>query len=162
VYCDHPHTLNELQTAVTVYIRNISPADLQKVFANQIKQVQACINARGHHSNNLYKCTAIFRTHYTSTPCRLSTFLRQPTLNIIRRQCFGVLPYLHLQGRRKKLLLTAAMDAFMRLPSGRHTAGGPGQNKMVSGQTNEPVNYGIRGRCGGIATALSGASYCKY
>jgi len=42
-------TLIELKTAITVYIRNISQADLQKVFANKIKWVQACIDARGHH-----------------------------------------------------------------------------------------------------------------
>jgi hypothetical protein len=35
--------------ALTAYIRNISQADLQKVFANKIKRVQACLDARGHH-----------------------------------------------------------------------------------------------------------------
>jgi hypothetical protein len=49
VYRDRPRTLNELKTAVTAYIRHISQADLQKVFANRIKRVQACINARGPH-----------------------------------------------------------------------------------------------------------------
>jgi hypothetical protein len=53
VYRDHPRTLNELKSAITAYIRNISQADLQKVFANKIKQVQACIDARGHHFHNL-------------------------------------------------------------------------------------------------------------
>jgi hypothetical protein len=38
---DRPRTLNELKTAITAYIRNISKADLQKVFANKIKRVQA-------------------------------------------------------------------------------------------------------------------------
>jgi len=52
-YHDHPHMLNELKTAITVYIRNISQADLQKVFANTIKQVQACVDARGHHFQHL-------------------------------------------------------------------------------------------------------------
>jgi hypothetical protein len=37
VYRDR--TLNELKTAITAYIRNISQADLQKVFANKIKPV---------------------------------------------------------------------------------------------------------------------------
>jgi hypothetical protein len=37
VYRARPRTLNELKTAVIVYIRNISQADLQKVFANKIK-----------------------------------------------------------------------------------------------------------------------------
>jgi hypothetical protein len=41
--------LSELKTAMTAYIRNISQADLQKMFANKIKWVQACIDARGHH-----------------------------------------------------------------------------------------------------------------
>jgi hypothetical protein len=45
--------LSELKTAVTVYIRNISQADLQKVFAKKIKRVQACIDAHGHHFHHL-------------------------------------------------------------------------------------------------------------
>jgi hypothetical protein len=49
VYRDRPRTLNELKTAITAYVRNISQADLQKEFANKIKRVQACIDARGHH-----------------------------------------------------------------------------------------------------------------
>jgi hypothetical protein len=49
VYRDRPHTFNELKAAITANIRNISQADLQKVFANKIKRVQACIDARGHH-----------------------------------------------------------------------------------------------------------------
>jgi hypothetical protein len=48
-----PRTLNELNTAITAYIRNISQADLQKVFANTIKRVQVCIDARGHHFQHL-------------------------------------------------------------------------------------------------------------
>jgi hypothetical protein len=32
-------TLNELKTAITAYIRNISQPDLQKMFANKIKRV---------------------------------------------------------------------------------------------------------------------------
>jgi hypothetical protein len=49
VYHDRPRTFSELKTAVTAYIRNISQADLQKVFVNKIKRVQTCIDARGHH-----------------------------------------------------------------------------------------------------------------
>jgi hypothetical protein len=49
VYRDRPRTLNELKSAITAYIRNISQADLQKVFVNKIRRVQACIDARGHH-----------------------------------------------------------------------------------------------------------------
>jgi hypothetical protein len=37
VYHDRTLTLNELKTAITAYIRNISQEDLQKVFANKIK-----------------------------------------------------------------------------------------------------------------------------
>jgi hypothetical protein len=49
VYHDRPHMLNELKTVVNAFIRNISQADLQKVFVNKIKQVQACIDTHGHH-----------------------------------------------------------------------------------------------------------------
>jgi hypothetical protein len=41
VYHDRPRTLNEFKTAITAYIRNLSQANLQKVFANKIKRVQA-------------------------------------------------------------------------------------------------------------------------
>jgi hypothetical protein len=44
---------NELKTAITAYIRNISQADLQKAFANKIKWVQDCIEVRGHHFQHL-------------------------------------------------------------------------------------------------------------
>jgi hypothetical protein len=47
-------TRNELKTAITVFIRNISQADLQKVFTNKMKRVQACIDARGHHFQQLF------------------------------------------------------------------------------------------------------------
>jgi hypothetical protein len=49
VYRDRPGKLNELKAAMTAYTRNISQADLQKVFENKIKEVQACIDTRGHH-----------------------------------------------------------------------------------------------------------------
>jgi len=52
-YRDRPCTLNELRTAITVYIRNISQADLQQVFANKIKRVLACMDARGHQFQHL-------------------------------------------------------------------------------------------------------------
>jgi hypothetical protein len=48
-----PRTLNELKTAIIAYIRNISQADLQKVFANKIKWDKACIDACGHHFQHL-------------------------------------------------------------------------------------------------------------
>jgi hypothetical protein len=53
VYRDRPRTLNELKTTITAYIRNISQADLQKVFANKIKRVQACTDPRGHYFQHL-------------------------------------------------------------------------------------------------------------
>jgi hypothetical protein len=53
VYCDRPHMLNELKTAIAAYIGNISQADLQKLFVNKINWVQACIAARGHHFQHL-------------------------------------------------------------------------------------------------------------
>jgi hypothetical protein len=53
VYRDHQRTLNELKTAITAYIRNISQADLQKGFVNKIKRLQACIDARRHHFQHL-------------------------------------------------------------------------------------------------------------
>jgi len=39
VYRDRPRMLNELKTAITAYIRNISQADLQKVLVKKIKRV---------------------------------------------------------------------------------------------------------------------------
>jgi hypothetical protein len=54
VYCDHPRTLNKLRMAITAFVKNISQADLQKVFVNKIKWVQACIDTRGHHFQFLF------------------------------------------------------------------------------------------------------------
>jgi hypothetical protein len=45
--------LNELKTEITAFIRNISQVDLRKIFANKIKRVQGCIDARGHHFQRL-------------------------------------------------------------------------------------------------------------
>jgi hypothetical protein len=53
VYRDRPRTLNELKTEITAFVRIISQADLQKLFANKIKRGQACIDARGHHFQHL-------------------------------------------------------------------------------------------------------------
>jgi hypothetical protein len=39
--------------AITAYIKKISQEDLLKVCANKIKRVQACIDARGHHFQQL-------------------------------------------------------------------------------------------------------------
>jgi hypothetical protein len=49
VYRDRPRMLNELKTAITAFIRNISQADPRKVLANKIERVQTCIDAHGHH-----------------------------------------------------------------------------------------------------------------
>jgi hypothetical protein len=62
-YRDRPHTLNKLKTAITTFLRKISQADLQKVFANKIKRVQACIDGCGHNFQNLCKHTTTFRMH---------------------------------------------------------------------------------------------------
>jgi hypothetical protein len=53
VYRDRPRTLNEVKTAITAFIINISQADLQKLFANKIKRVPDCTDARGHHFQQL-------------------------------------------------------------------------------------------------------------
>jgi hypothetical protein len=53
VCCDRPRALYELKTAITAFIRNVSQADLQKVFVNKIKRVQACIDTRGHPFQHL-------------------------------------------------------------------------------------------------------------
>jgi hypothetical protein len=51
-YFIRPRTFHELKTAITVFIRDNSQADLQKVFANKIKRVQTRIDARGQHFQN--------------------------------------------------------------------------------------------------------------
>jgi hypothetical protein len=53
VYRDRPRTLNELKTAIPANIRNISQADLQKMFGNKIKRVELGIDVRGHHFQQL-------------------------------------------------------------------------------------------------------------
>jgi hypothetical protein len=53
VYRESPRTLNELKAVISAFIRNISQADLMKVFANKIKWVQACVDAREPHFQHL-------------------------------------------------------------------------------------------------------------
>jgi len=53
VYRDRPRSLNELKTAITAYVRNIAQADVHELFASKIKRVQACIDARVHHFQQL-------------------------------------------------------------------------------------------------------------
>ena len=60
VYRDRPRMRNQLKTAITVYLRNISQADLQKVLANKIKRVQACMDAGGHHFQHLLQVPSNF------------------------------------------------------------------------------------------------------
>jgi hypothetical protein len=36
-----------------VYIRNISQADLQKLFANKFKRIRACMDTRTHYFQHL-------------------------------------------------------------------------------------------------------------
>jgi len=67
VYRDCPHKLNELKTAITTYTRNITQEDLQKVFANKIKRVQACIDTHGHHFKHLSLSTQ--RYSVLALPC---------------------------------------------------------------------------------------------
>jgi hypothetical protein len=43
-----------------VFIRNISQADLQKVFVNESKWVQACIDTRAHHFQHLLQVHSDF------------------------------------------------------------------------------------------------------
>jgi hypothetical protein len=45
--------LNELKTAITAFIRNISQADLQKLFVSKIKWVQTSIVTHGQHFQHL-------------------------------------------------------------------------------------------------------------
>jgi hypothetical protein len=53
VYRDRPRRRNGWETAVTVFIGNISQADLQNVFANKIKRGQATIDTLGHHFQHI-------------------------------------------------------------------------------------------------------------
>jgi len=54
----------ELKTTVTVYIRNISQADLQKVFVNKIKRVQPVWTLVDITFSTFHKCTATLQTHF--------------------------------------------------------------------------------------------------
>jgi hypothetical protein len=54
VYYDCPCTLNELKTAITVYIRNISQADLQKVFVIKLNEFSPAETIVDITSNTLF------------------------------------------------------------------------------------------------------------
>jgi hypothetical protein len=60
VYRDRPRTLNDLKTAITAYIRNISQTDLQKVFENEIESVPASLDAGGHYLQPLLQVHSDF------------------------------------------------------------------------------------------------------
>jgi hypothetical protein len=61
---DRPRAVSGLETAITACIRNISQADLQKVFGNKFKRVQACIDARGHHFQQFLEVHSEFPNAY--------------------------------------------------------------------------------------------------
>jgi hypothetical protein len=78
VYRDRPHTVNELKTAITAYIRNISQADLQKVLANKIKRVQACTDVRGF-PNSLY-ISEMLVEKFNQCTLQLMSFTGDPSI----------------------------------------------------------------------------------
>jgi hypothetical protein len=43
VYSNNPHTIDELKTAITEYIRNVDRAILNTVFENTFQQVNKCL-----------------------------------------------------------------------------------------------------------------------
>jgi hypothetical protein len=53
LFRDRPRTLVELKTAIPGYIRNISQADLQKMFVNKIIRVYTRVLAHGHYFQQL-------------------------------------------------------------------------------------------------------------
>ena len=53
VYRDRPCTLNELKSAIVSMLRDISHDELQKVFENKIKRLQACVDVQGHHFEHM-------------------------------------------------------------------------------------------------------------
>jgi hypothetical protein len=42
-----------MKAAITTHIECITSEELEKVFGNKIKRVQACLNARGGHFEHL-------------------------------------------------------------------------------------------------------------
>ena len=49
VYSNNPHTVGELKTAVTEYIRNVVRAVLNTVFENTVRRVNKCLETGGRH-----------------------------------------------------------------------------------------------------------------
>jgi hypothetical protein len=53
VYEHNPHTFVELKEAITNFTRNIPSIELSRVFANKIRRVVACLQARGSRFQHL-------------------------------------------------------------------------------------------------------------
>jgi hypothetical protein len=53
LYRDRQRTHNELKPAITVYMRNISEAEIQEMFVSKTERVQAWMDGGGHHFQNL-------------------------------------------------------------------------------------------------------------
>jgi hypothetical protein len=53
VYVDNPHSTEEVKAAITACIGCITSEELEEVFGNKIKRVQACLIARGGHFEHL-------------------------------------------------------------------------------------------------------------
>jgi hypothetical protein len=83
-YHYRPHTLGELKTTLTAYIRNISQADLQKVFTDKMKWVLA-----------LYRCSW---TPFPTGSCLPTPFISAQRLSerTVLLVLFLFLPYYYL------------------------------------------------------------------
>jgi hypothetical protein len=68
VYRDRPRTLNELKTAVTVYVRDICYKQIcrkcLRIKLNGFSLVSTLVDTT---SNTVYKCPSTIRTHCTTT-----------------------------------------------------------------------------------------------
>ena len=64
-----------------MYIRNITQADLQKVYANKIERFQACIDARGNHFQHLLEVHSDFPNALYNT-----AFVREETLQFTKNK----------------------------------------------------------------------------
>jgi hypothetical protein len=85
VYCDCPRMLNELKTAITAYIRNISQADLQKLLAKKIKRVQALWTSLPTPSISAQRLSELPVYHYSN--CVPSTLF--PRSRVTRYKVFS-------------------------------------------------------------------------
>jgi hypothetical protein len=53
VYKDNPRSLHDLKEAIANFITHVSHNELVRVFGNKIKRVDACLQARGGHFQQL-------------------------------------------------------------------------------------------------------------